>query len=141
MNQKSNIKIFKQAISIIIFSIFIQFPLLAEPVKFLSEKKLIPAHLEWNREIIANRQGKIMFRVTSEQPFTVTLINKKGYNALLKKDSKGFSREDIVLMIDSPEPLLEKEVELIPDSYWFIIENRSNENVEFNLECFGLESN
>jgi hypothetical protein len=49
---------------------------------FLDEKKQVPAHLEWNREVTSRTGGTITFRVTSQGPFAVTVVTGKGYQAL-----------------------------------------------------------
>src|SRR5437016_1166319 len=46
---------------------------------FLDQKKEVGPHLEWNREVTSRSGGTFNFRVTSQGPFSVTIITDKGY--------------------------------------------------------------
>jgi hypothetical protein len=48
----------------------------------LDQKKEIGPHLEWNREVTSKSGGTITFRVDSQGPFGVTVVNDKGYKAI-----------------------------------------------------------
>ena len=106
---------------------------------FLDAKKETPARLEWNREIVSKRGGNIAFRVTSQGPFTVTVIKGESWKALQRKDKTGVKKEDVFLMKDSNDPTYEGKVTLPAGSVYFILDNRSEKKVEFHLQCF--ESN
>jgi hypothetical protein len=103
---------------------------------FLDQKKEIGSHLEWNREVTSKSGGTITFRVESQGPFGVTVVNDKGYKAIQGNKSKGFSKEDVLLTADSKESTYEGKVTLPPGSSWFIIENGTNKNAELHLQCF-----
>jgi hypothetical protein len=103
---------------------------------FLDQKKEIGSHLEWNREVTSKSGGTITFRVDSQGPFGVTVVNDKGYKALQADKKKAFSKEDVLLTADSKEPSYDGKVTLPPGSSWFIIENRMDKNAEIHLQCF-----
>jgi hypothetical protein len=103
---------------------------------FMDEKKEIPPHLEWNREVVSRSGGAIKFRVTSQGPFAVTVVTDKGYKAMMAKNKGGFTKTDILLTVDSKENTYEGKVTIPAGSSYFIIENQSDKKVEFHLECF-----
>jgi hypothetical protein len=102
---------------------------------FLKQEKTVPPKLEWNREIVSKKGGRIRFRVSSPEPFGVTLVADRSYKALLRGDKAGMKLEDFVLTTDCRDPVFEKTVQLKPGSYWFILANQSNKKVEMKLEC------
>ena len=106
---------------------------------FLDQKKQVGPRLEWNREVTSRRGGKILFRVTSQGPFSVTLLTDRGYKAVTSNDPNAMRQEDLLLTIDSKEPQFEKTISLPAGSSWLIIQNQTNQPAEFHLECFDAE--
>jgi hypothetical protein len=103
---------------------------------FLDQKKEIGPRLEWNREITSKSGGTFTYRVTSQGPFAVTLINEKAYKALMGGNRKAFNKEDVLLTIDCKESTFEGKATIPAGSSWFIIENQTDKNVEMHLQCF-----
>jgi hypothetical protein len=103
---------------------------------FLDQQKEIPPRLEWNREVVSRKGGTIAFRVTSEGPFSVTVLPAHAYQALMRKDQGALRKEDVLLMVESPGPALESEVTIPPGSSYFIIENRTDKAVRMHLQCY-----
>jgi hypothetical protein len=103
---------------------------------FLDQKKEIGPHLEWNREIISRRGGTITFRVTSQGPFGVMVVTAQAWKAMQSGNDKAISKTDVLLSLDSKGPTHEGKVTLPAGSFYFILENQSNNKVEFHLECF-----
>jgi hypothetical protein len=83
---------------------------------FLDEKKEVPPHLEWNREVTSRSGGTISFRVSSQGPFAVTVVNAKGLQALKSGDKKAFDKSDLLLTADSKGPTYEGKATLPPGS-------------------------
>jgi hypothetical protein len=102
---------------------------------FLDQKKEVGPHLEWNRDVVAKKEGTITFRVASQGPFSVTVVTEKGYKALQAGDRKALKKEEVLLTEDSKEAALEGKVTLPVGSSWFIIENRTDKKVEMHLQC------
>ena len=103
---------------------------------FLDEKKEIPPHLEWNKEVTSRNGGTISFRVESQGPFAVTVVTDKGYKAMLAKNKSGFNKADVLLTVDSKENTHEGKVTIPAGSSYFIIENQTDKKVEMHLQCF-----
>ena len=103
---------------------------------FLDKKKQIPAGLEWNTDVTSKAGGEFSFRVTSQGPFAVTIVNEAGYRAMKKNDQKNFKKSDVLLTVDSKENTYEGKVRVPPGASWFIIENQAKKEVEVHLQCF-----
>jgi hypothetical protein len=103
---------------------------------FLDEKKEVPPHLEWNREVTSRNGGTISFRVTSQGPFAVTVVTEKGYKAMQRGDKKAFDKADVLLTLDVKEGTHEGKVTLPAGSSYFIIENQTDKKAEIHLQCF-----
>lgn len=103
---------------------------------FLDKKKQIPPHLEWNTNINSKNGGTFSFRVESQGPFAVTVVNDAGYQAVQNKKSKAINKSDVLLTVDSKEQTYEGKVTVPPGTSWFIIENQADKEVEFHLQCF-----
>ena len=108
---------------------------------FLKEKKSVPPRQEWNREIVSKKGGTFRFRVSSPEPFGVTLVADRSYQALRRRDAAGMNREDLLLTTDWRDKVFEKTVEVKSGTYWFILENQSEKKVELVLECTEVEEN
>jgi hypothetical protein len=105
------------------------------PSPFLKQSRRTPPRLEWNREVQSQRGGTISFVISSQGPFAVTVITGKGYDALRRRDREAFSKSDVLLTLDVDDSPYEGKVSIPPGSSWFIIENRSDEEVVLSLEC------
>jgi hypothetical protein len=103
---------------------------------FLDERREVPPHLEWNREVTSSQGGPFSFRVDSQGPFSVTVVTDRGYKALKAGDQKGFQKTDVLLTVDSQGPTYEGKVTVPAGSAHFIIENQAAKKVEFRLQCF-----
>lgn len=103
---------------------------------FLDQKKQVPPRKEWTREVTSRSGGTFSFRIASQGPFAVTVVTDKGFKALQNGVGNGPAKEDILLTVDSKEPVLEKSLAVQPGSTWFIIENQTDKNVEIQLQCF-----
>jgi uncharacterized protein YceK len=103
---------------------------------FLDQTKQVPPRKEWTREVTSRSGGTFTFRISSQGPFAVSVITDKGYKALQSGNQNGPAKADVLLTIDSKEPTLERSVTVSAGSSWFIIENQTDKNVEFHLQCF-----
>jgi len=107
-------------------------------VKFLDQSKSIPPQIEWNREVISRKGGGVLtYRVTSQEPFAVTIIAGRTYQAMLRHDEKGMHREDVLTTLDVKGVTYTGQVKLPSGSSWFILSNQSGKTVKMHLECFG----
>lgn len=102
---------------------------------FLSQTRKIPARAEWTREVMARKGGTIRFRVTSQAPFGIIVLTSQAFQAVKSGNRAAFKPSDVLLVADSPTMTYEGEVTLPAGSSWFIIENRSDTEVEFHLQC------
>jgi len=102
---------------------------------FLDEKKTVPPHLEWTRDVISRNGGVISFRVESQGPFAITVATGRAVKMIQSGDKKPIDRSDVLLIADSNGPSHEGKVTLPVGSSFFIIENRSDKPVEFHLQC------
>jgi hypothetical protein len=102
---------------------------------FLDEKKEVPPRLEWNREVTSRAGGTMSFRVTSEGPFSVTVVTARAYNAL-KAGNKAFDKADILLTLNVKGATHEGQVTIPAGSSYFIIENHTDRKVQMHLQCF-----
>jgi hypothetical protein len=96
----------------------------------------VPARLEWNLDIISQRGGTISYRVTSQGPFTVTLVTAKGYKGL--QEGGNPAPEELLVMLDCKGPTQEGSVSVPPGTSHFILENRTDKAVRMHLQCFAL---
>jgi hypothetical protein len=103
---------------------------------FLDQKKLVPKGLEWSREVTSRRGGTIAFRVTSRGPFAVTVVADKAFQAIKSGNRSAMTKEDILLTVDSQNPVLDGKVTMPSGSSWFILKNDSDQDAEFQLQCF-----
>ncbi|AWM41076.1 hypothetical protein [Gemmata obscuriglobus] len=101
---------------------------------FLDQKKEVPAKKEWTREITSRRGGTVTFRITAPGPFAASVVTDRGYKAL-QSGQKG-NKADLLLTVDSKEPVLEMSLTVPAGSSWFIIENQTDQAAEIRLECF-----
>jgi hypothetical protein len=106
-----------------------------EWITFIDQKRTIGPWLEWNREIIARRAVTLRCRIESQAPMAVTLVADRTYQAIQQRDRSAMKREDTVITID-PGPVFERDL-AVPraGSYWFIVENQSDREVEMHLQC------
>jgi hypothetical protein len=109
-------------------------------VSFLDQKKTLKPAQEWNREVVCKTNGTMLFKITSEGPFSVSILSDKAYKALLKRDMETFKKEGFVLTTDSKEKALERSLQLKNGSYWFIIRNNLQRDTEVRLECFAVQN-
>jgi hypothetical protein len=103
---------------------------------FLDQKKPVGPRSEWPREITSRAGGAIAFRVASSGPFAVAVVTDRAYRALGNRDRKSLRKEDVLFAVDSKGPTHEAKLTLPPGSCWFIIENQTDGEVEFHLQCF-----
>ena len=108
----------------------------ASGTPFLQGTKDVPAHLEWNRDFGSSSGGTIVFRVSCDAPFSVTVVTDKGYQALLRKDKAQFDKSSMLLTLDATPPSYEGRVTVPPGRMWFIVANRSNATAKMSLECY-----
>ena len=106
---------------------------------FLDQKKTLKPAQEWNREVVCKTSGTMRFKVTSEGPFSVSVLSEKAYKALLKRDMDTFKKEGFVFTVDSKEKVLERSLQLKAGSYWFIVRNNLKQEAEVRLECFAVQ--
>jgi hypothetical protein len=111
----------------------------ADSKPFLDQKKQVPPGLDWNREITTRRGGTVLFRVTGPGAFAVTVVTDRTYRALTNRDRKAMRKEDVLLTVDAKGPTYEGKVPVPPGTSWFIIENQSDSDVEFQLQCFAVK--
>lgn len=103
---------------------------------FLDQCKAIAPHLEWNREVVSRRGGVFTFVITSEGPFSITLVTNRGYRAILSQDRSAFKKEDVLLTADAKGTTYKGKAFVPPGSSWFIIENQTDKTVMMRLQCF-----
>jgi hypothetical protein len=106
------------------------------PRAFLDEKRTIPAGKEWVRDITSGGGGTFTFRVSSQGPFSVSVLKDDAYRALVGGTGGAINPDDVLLTIDSPEPELEQPLTVGPGATWFIIQNQTDREVELHLQCF-----
>jgi hypothetical protein len=106
---------------------------------FLKESKKVVARQEWNREIVTKKGGPMRFKVTSPEPFGVTLITDAARKDLMKGVKREFGTNDVLLTLNSKPPVFERVIKLAAGSYYFILENQSTKPVEFTLECYEVK--
>jgi hypothetical protein len=106
------------------------------PKAFLDEKKDLPPRLMWSREVIAKTGGQVTFRVASQGPFAVTVVTEKGHKALQGGDRQAVEKADLMFAADSKGEPHEGRVTLPAGSSFFVVENRSDRNVQVHLQCF-----
>jgi hypothetical protein len=105
-------------------------------IAFLNERKQVPPRIEWTREIGSRNDGTIRVKITSQAPFSFTIVTAKGYRELQKGGQNPIPKTEIILTVDSTGTSLERSVKLPSGSSYIIIENASDKNVELHLECF-----
>ena len=106
---------------------------------FLDERWQTPPRIEWNKDIIARSGGTFTFRVTSQGLFSVLVVTDELREAIFQDSELEDSliREGLLLFVDSIDSLsYEGEVTVPAGRSWFIIENLSDQTVEFHLQCF-----
>ncbi|MFL5243759.1 MAG: hypothetical protein ACJ8FY_16785 [Gemmataceae bacterium] len=103
---------------------------------FLDQKKEIGPQLEWSREVVSKAGGTIAFRITSQGPFGVTVVTGAAWKAMQSRNEKAMNKADVLLSTNSKGPTYEGKVTIPAGSSFFILENQSNNKVEFHLECF-----
>jgi pimeloyl-ACP methyl ester carboxylesterase len=104
----------------------------------IDEKENTAAGISWNKDFVLSRPDTIGFHVTSQGRFAVTIVTDKGYKALQEADEKAMTRQDIVYRSESQGFEMKAKVALPAGKWWFIIENRSDTAVDFNLKCDSL---
>ena len=102
---------------------------------FLDQKKSVPPHLEWTREVTSRNGGAISFRVESQGPFAITVVTDRALKAMKSGDRNPIDKSEILLTADSNGPSHEGKLTLPAGSSWFILENRADKPVEFHIEC------
>jgi hypothetical protein len=103
---------------------------------FIYSEKKIPGGLEWNKEIVARSIGTIKCDVRSRAAIAVTLIADRSYKAAMGGNPKGMVREDLVLTSDHPNGSFSETIQIdSPGSYWFIVENQSQDEQRIKLTC------
>ena len=78
----------------------------------------------------------MVFRVSCDAPFSVSVITDKGYQALMRKDTAQFDKSSMLLTLDAKPPSYEGRVTVPPGRAWFIIANRSDATARMSLECY-----
>lgn len=102
---------------------------------FLDQKKTVPPHLEWTREVSSKRGGLIAFRVESQGPFAITVVTDRAIKAMKSGSQTPIDRSEILLTADANGPSHDGKVTVPAGSSWFILENRADNPVEFRLQC------
>jgi hypothetical protein len=103
---------------------------------FLDQTKNVAAGIEWNRQVVARRGGQIRFHITSQGPFSVTIVTDTAYQALQRSDEKALSKQDLLFMRDSEGNEMDAQATLPEGTSWFIIGNKSDQQVDFRLQCY-----
>jgi len=103
---------------------------------FLQGSRDTPARREWNRDFVSRSGGAVVFRVSCDAPFAVTIITDKGREALVSGDKARFTKSDVLLTADGKPPSYEGRVTVPPGRAWFIIENQSDSTARMSLECY-----
>ena len=94
------------------------------------------AGIGWNKDIVLSRPGTVGFHVTSQGRFAVTILTDKAYQAFQRSDEKALTnKQDVLYMADSQGNEMSGKVALPAGTWWFNIENRSDEPVDFHLKC------
>lgn len=108
----------------------------AQWTQFIDQKRNVPAWNEWHREIVAKNPGVFRCRVETQAAIGVILVADRTYRALRRKDSGNMNRDDFLLSVEAPGPLFERDF-TVPraGSYWLILENQSDQDVEMGLRC------
>jgi hypothetical protein len=91
---------------------------------------------QWGKEIKSATGGTISFRVTSQGPFSVTVVNEKAFKAFMAKQKGGYKKNDLFLVADSSAPEYRDYVTLPAGTSYFIIRNNANKFVRVRLECY-----
>jgi hypothetical protein len=91
---------------------------------------------QWAREIKSATGGTISFRITSQGPFSVTVVTEKAYKAIVARQKGGYKKTDLLLIADSSAPEYQDYVTLPAGSNYFIIRNNTNKLVHVHLEAF-----
>jgi hypothetical protein len=106
----------------------------------LDQKKQVPPHREWTREVTSRNGGAISFRVASQGPFAVTVVTDQAMKALQSGNQKSLNKSDILFTTDSTQTTYAGKITIPAGSAWsrFIIENQADRAIEFLLECFSV---
>jgi pimeloyl-ACP methyl ester carboxylesterase len=97
------------------------------------------AGIPWSKDIVLDHATEVGFQVISQGRFAVTIVSDKGYHALEQADEKAMSKQDVVYRSDSQGKEMKGKVSLPAGTWWFMIENRSEDAVDFQLKCFALK--
>jgi hypothetical protein len=108
----------------------------AETSPFLDQTKEVSPQLEWNREIVTRRGGKVTFMIESQGPVSIIVLSGKGYQALLVKDMDAIERSDLILNLPSVPTPYKRTVTAPPGSSYFIIQNLSDKTAKMRLRCY-----
>ena len=106
---------------------------------FLKQSKKVVARQEWNREVVTKTGGLMRFKVSSPEPFGVTLVTDAARKDLMNGVKRKFGTNDVLLTLNCKPPVFERELNLAAGSYYFILENQSTKPVEFTLECYEVK--
>jgi hypothetical protein len=108
----------------------------ANPPPFVEASRIIPAGLEWNKEIVARVSGSISCEVTSKAAIAVTLIADRSYQAARSGNSRGMVRDDLIFTSDHADGRFSGDIQLpAAGAYWFIVENQSASKQRISLVC------
>jgi predicted Zn finger-like uncharacterized protein len=105
-----------------------------KPAPMLDERKTLQPGTEWSREVTSQFGGALPFRISSQGPFSLTVVNKRGYDAARSKAA--IDKNDVLLTADSKGTEYEDRVTLPGGRSYFIIANKSTNAAEIHLECF-----
>jgi hypothetical protein len=105
-----------------------------KPAPILDERKSVPPGAEWSREVTSQFGGALPFRITSQGPFSVTVVTKRGYEA--GRNKAPVQKKDVLLTAESKGNEYEDRVTLPGGQSYFIIANKSMNAAEIHLQCF-----
>lgn len=102
---------------------------------FLDIRANVHAGEDWYREVKLTTGGSISFRITSEGPFSVSVVTEKAYKALVAKKRGGYGRNEVLLVADA-SMIHEGYVTLPTGNSYFIIRNNMARLSHCRLQCY-----
>lgn len=103
---------------------------------FLDQRFTVPAGAEWNREVIANRPGKINIQITSNSLKTITIVTHEAWQKVMQEANPNIDpQQDILLMKDTDATQYSEEIFIPQGRYVIMMQNRSAVPEEFHLRC------
>jgi hypothetical protein len=93
----------------------------------------------WCRGIEARHAGKILYAVDSHGPFTIMLVNERGYRAVVAtKDYRAIRRSDVIQMKSVSAASCHSSAMISPGSTVFLIWNDTGQTNQIRFRCWAL---